>query len=80
MTTSQTIEQRVITVIATVFKKEEKDLSGETFLVKDLQAKSMNMIELQAVLESEFEVELPLYRIMRAKTVSDLIVIVNETI
>lgn len=79
MATSQTTEQRVIEVIATVFKKEESELSGNTDLVKDLQAKSMNMIELQAVLESEFENELPLYGVMRAKTVGDLIDLVKNT-
>jgi acyl carrier protein len=75
-----TTEQRVIEVFATVFKKEGSELSRDTNLVKDLQAKSMNMIELQAVLESEFEIELPLDGVMRAKTIGDFFDIVNGNI
>ena len=75
-----TTEQRVIEVFATVFKKEGSELSRDTNLVKDLQAKSMNMIELQAVLESEFEIDLPLDRVMRAKTIGDFFDIVTGNI
>lgn len=80
MTTTGTIEQRVINTVATVFKREATGLSPETDLGKDLQAKSMNMIELQAVLEDEFEIELPLDSVMRAKTIGDFIDIVNGII
>lgn len=77
---SQNVDQDVIKVFAVVFKKEESELSRDTDLGKDLQAKSMNMVEIQAAMESEFEIELPLSGVMRAKKIGDFIDMVAEAI
>jgi len=54
----QTIEERVEHVVAQVFKKEPGEVKPETRLLEDLFAKSIDIIELTAVLENEFNVEI----------------------
>jgi len=73
MTTTQEIEKKAIQVIAKIFNKEENQLSRETHLINDLYAKSMNMIEVQAMLESEFDVDIPTKDAIQAKTIGDFI-------
>jgi acyl carrier protein len=48
-------------------------ISHETGFVRDLFAKSLNLVELTAVLENEFGIEIPSYEVRRRKTVGDVI-------
>lgn len=70
-TQEQTVEERVKQVIAKVFHKEVDQISRETRLVEDLQAKSLNMIELTALLENEFDMDISTFETRRNKTVGE---------
>ncbi len=74
------IEERAKKIIAKVFKKSLDDVSPSTLLREDLRAKSMNFMELQALLENEFQIELPMGKVSKAKSVQDIIDIVAEFI
>lgn len=65
----QTIEKRVVQLVAKVFSKEESQITRETRLLEDLFAKSIDIIELTAVLENEFEIEISGADSRRALTV-----------
>ena len=54
------MEQKIIAILARMFNKETADLSGETLLKEDLNAKSMNYLEISATLEIEVGVDIPL--------------------
>lgn len=72
------MEQKIITILARMFNKEPADLSGSTLLKDDLNAKSMNFLEISATLENELGVDIPLDRITKVKSIQDVIDIVQE--
>jgi acyl carrier protein len=78
MSTTCTIEEKVKDIIAKMFNANAKSMDRDTQLVKDLLAKSMNFMELQALLESEFGVDLASQSVMRAKTVGDFVDLVSN--
>jgi acyl carrier protein len=59
MVENKTVEKRVVEAVARVFHKDVNQLSRDTRFVNDLLAKSINIIELIAVLEYEFDIEIP---------------------
>jgi acyl carrier protein len=65
----QTIEKRVVQLVAKVFGKEENEVTRDTRLLEDLFAKSIDIIELTAVLENEFDIEISGTDSRRALTV-----------
>jgi acyl carrier protein len=60
---------RVKEIIAEVFHKNAGELSDQTSFVKDLHAKSANMLEVIALLEEEFGLELRFADVMKNDTV-----------
>ena len=72
------MEQKIIAILARMFNKETADLSGETLLKEDLNAKSMNYLEISATLEIELGVDIPLDRITKVKSIQDIFDIVQE--
>ena len=63
--------------VARIFKKKEGELTRDTRFVEDLNAKSVNIVELIAVLENEFGIEIPFMEAKRRKTLGaaiDLVV------
>jgi acyl carrier protein len=73
MTLEERIEAGVMKEVARVFKKKVSDLTRETRFAEDLQAKSLNIVELVAVLENEFQVMIPYAETRRRKTVGEAI-------
>ena len=63
------VEARIEGLVAEVFHRNRDELSEKTSFVKDLHAKSANIIELIALLEDEFGVEMPFAEVMRNDTV-----------
>ena len=70
-TQEQTVEERVKQMVAKVFHKEVDQISRETRLIEDLYAKSLNIIELIALLENEFDMDIPAFEARRNKTVGE---------
>ncbi len=72
------MEQKIVAILARMFNKDEADLSGATLLKEDLNAKSMNYLEISATLEIELGVDIPLDRITKVKSIQDIFDIVQE--
>jgi len=72
-TLEERIAERVTKEVARIFKKEISEITRETRFVEDLNAKSLNIVELVAVLENEFQVMLPFAETRRKKTVGEAI-------
>ena len=72
-TLEERIAERVVKEVARIFKKEISEITRDTRFVEDLHAKSLNIVELVAVLENEFQVMLPFAETRRKKTVGEAI-------
>lgn len=70
-------EEKVIEIVAKVANKPKDEISEESKLV-DLQIKSVNRIELAALLENEFDIKISNSDILRAVSVADLISLVSK--
>jgi acyl carrier protein len=73
VTLEERIAMRVMNEVARIFKKDVHELTRNTRFVEDLDAKSLNIVELIAVLENEFETEIPYAQARRRKTVGEAI-------
>ncbi len=69
MTENASTMDRVKNVVGTVFKTDTQALTEDTLFVEDLRAKSMNTIELAAMLENEFGVPVSCSALRKYKTV-----------
>lgn len=67
----KSVEERVKEIISQVFNVRLEDLKDDTNFVIDLRAKSADIVELLALLEDEFKIEIPLAEAIRNKTVGD---------
>jgi acyl carrier protein len=73
MTLEDRIEAGVMKEVARIFKKTPGELTRDTRFAEDLHAKSLNIVELVAVLENQFEVMIPYAETRRRKTVGEAI-------
>jgi acyl carrier protein len=78
MAGENTVEERVKEAVAKVFHKPVSQLSRETCFVRDLYAKSLNIIELTAVLENEFGVEIPGVETRRRNTIGEVVDLIES--
>ncbi len=67
------IEKEVKGIISTVFDIEESKLTRETRFLEDLFAKSVQILELLAMLEYKFKLEIPMTEVRKNKTVGQAI-------
>ena len=77
-TQEQTVEERVKQIVAKVFRKDVSQISRDTRFIEDLYAKSLNIIELTAVLENEFDIDIPGHEARRNKTVGQAIDLIEK--
>jgi acyl carrier protein len=81
MTTQElTVEERVKGMVAKVFRKDASQINRDTRFVEDLFAKSLNIIELTAVLENEFDIDIPGHEARKNKTVGQAIDLIEKLI
>lgn len=73
VTLEERISERTIKEIARIFKKDESQITRETRFIEDLHVKSLNIVELVAVLENAFEIMIPYAETRRRKTVGEAI-------
>jgi acyl carrier protein len=62
------ILEKIIKRAAEVFKKNPEELSEATRFAEDLQAKSVNIVQITTVLEVEYDIEIPYMEFRRKKT------------
>lgn len=73
MAIEERITERVMKETARIFKKQESELTKDTRFAEDLKAKSVNIVELIAILENEFGIEIPFMEAKRRKTIGEAI-------
>lgn len=78
----QTIEQRIIKIVAEELGILESGIKPESHIENDLDADSLDKIELVMALEDEFEMEIPDEEAEKIETIQhavDFITILSET-
>jgi acyl carrier protein len=72
------IEQRVKKVVARQLKVNESEIKPESEFVKDLGAESIQSIELVALFEEEFDIEMDEQTALAVKTVGDAVEFIKK--
>lgn len=72
------ISKTVITSIAAITKRDTDELNPETRLAEDLTLKSVNRIELAAVLEDRLGVAISNFDILKPKTIGEVIRMIED--
>ncbi len=62
---------RIIQRTSEVFKKSPAELNADTDFAADLKAKSVNYVQIIAVLENEFDVEITFMQFRRKRTLGE---------
>ena len=62
------ILEAIIKRASEIFKKDPSELNAETNYKEDLNAKSVNIVQIIAVLEDEYDVEINFMEFRRKKT------------
>jgi len=62
---------KIIERTAQVFKKDPGELSADTRFVEDLKAKSVNYVQIIAILEDAFDVQINFMQFRRKKTLGE---------
>ena len=78
MSESGSIESRVADAVAKVFHRDPSEISPDTRYVEDLMSKSLNVIELTAVLENEFDIDISGAEARRCRTVGDTVSLIRR--
>jgi acyl carrier protein len=65
------ILEKIIERTAQVFKKDPGELSADTRFVEDLKAKSVNYVQIIAILEDAFDVQINFMQLRRRKTLGE---------
>ncbi len=73
-----TVEERLKEIIIKQFGESEKPVMLETSFVNDLEADSLDIVELVMELEDEFDVSIPDEDAEKMQTVGDAVKYINE--
>jgi len=65
------ILEKIIERTAQVFKKDLSELSADTRFIEDLKAKSVNYVQIMAILEDAFDVQINFMKFRRKKTLGE---------
>jgi acyl carrier protein len=65
------ILEKIIKRAAEVFKKDPSELSADTRFLEDLKAKSVNFVQIIAILEDAFDVQVNFMEFRRKKTLGE---------
>ena len=68
MELKEEILEHIIQRAAEMFRKDPGDLNADTMWVEDLEAKSVNYVQVIAVLADEYDVEINFMEFRRKKT------------
>jgi acyl carrier protein len=65
--------EKLKSILAEQFDAEEDSITAETSLTEDLEADSLDVVDLLMSIEDEFEVEIPDDEVENIKTVGDIV-------
>jgi acyl carrier protein len=71
MELKEEILEKIIKRAAELFKKDPGELTADTNFAEDLKIKSANYVQIIAVLEDAFDVEIPFMEFRRKKTLGE---------
>ena len=71
MSSSEQVLSRIISRAAELYKTDPATYSAQTTFAEDLKAKSVNYVQIIAVLEEEFDVQIPFMEFRRKKTFAE---------
>ena len=63
----------VVEAVARIFRKDVSELTPNIRFLEDLNAKSINIVELIAVLQDQFQIEIPMMKVRRQKTIGEAV-------
>lgn len=72
MTIQEEVYEALAKKCAELFNKKAEDLGPETDLVEDLGAKSTNYVQISAMLEDMYDLEVPYMELKRKKTFAEI--------
>ncbi|MGN0561055.1 MAG: acyl carrier protein [Candidatus Fimenecus sp.] len=72
------IFEKVRKIICDQFDLEEDDITPETLLEDDLEADSLDLVDLVMSFEDEFQIEVPDEDLENIKTVGDIVKYIEE--
>ncbi len=73
VTVREAIPERVTAEVAKIFHRAPTDIRPDTRFVEDLDAKSVNYVQLIAVLDDALGIDIPFMELRRKKTVGEAI-------
>ena len=75
---SDTLEARLITLIADVTRRDASSITAASRFIEDLEVDSIDMVELVSLSEGEFDVQIPDEIIGEFRTVGDVLQCLRE--
>lgn len=76
---NQSTNDRIIELVAEVLRHDKSQITADSRFVEDLEANSLDVVELACLLEGEFGIRLPEPQIAAIRTVGDAVRLLNET-
>ena len=70
--------EKVRDIICEQFEADPDAVTPETLLAEDLDADSLDMVDLVMTFEDEFQIEVPEEELARIKTVGDIVQYIEE--
>jgi acyl carrier protein len=74
----KSIENRVIELVTQVLRRKEGEVTLQSRFVEDLEANSLDVVELTCLAEEEFGVPIAEAQLPSIRTVSDVVRVINE--
>jgi acyl carrier protein len=74
----KSIENRVIELVTQVLRRKEGEVTLQSRFVEDLEANSLDVVELTCLAEEEFGVRIAEAQLPSIRTVSDVVRVINE--
>ena len=72
------IYEKILKLVAEQFAEEEESLSRDTNFMDDLNADSLDVVDMLMSLEDEFDVEIPDEEIEKMRTVGEVVSYIEE--
>jgi len=67
------VSELLFQTVARIFRKDVSMLSRDTRFIEDLQAKSINIVEIIAELQGALEIEISMAKLRRKQTIGEVI-------
>ena len=76
----QAVEQKVIEIVSEQMGVDKGEIARETSFINDLNADSLDIVELIISFEEEFDIEIPDEEVENIKTVQDAVSFISKAL